>query len=94
MKGKSGSGMNKGVGVSDATPSMVYAGEDSNVLKEAKKYKRGGKIGMKHVDAHGSAAKSRLDRPGRKSGGRTTSPFSEAHNVKSPAGRMVESGES
>lgn len=93
MKGKSGS-MNKGVGIADATPSMVYAGEDSNVLKEAKKYKRGGKIGMKHVDAHGSASKSRLDRPARKSGGRTTSPFSAAHNVKTPAGRNVDSGES
>jgi hypothetical protein len=93
MKGKSGS-MNKGVHVDDRTPSSAYAGEDSEVLKEAKRYKRGGKIGMKHVDAHGDKAKHRLDRPARKSGGRTMSPFSAAHNVKSPAGRDVDSGES
>lgn len=92
MKGKSSSNMNKGVEVSDDTPSMAYAGGDSNVLKEAKKYKRGGKI--KHVDAHGHASKHRLDRPARKSGGRMTSPFSAAHNVKTPAGRDMQSGES
>ena len=92
MKGKSGS-MNKGVSITDAAPRSVYAGEDSNVVKEAKRYKRGGKIGMKHVDAHGDMAKHRLDRSARKSGGRTTSPFSAAHNVKTPAGRTVDAGE-
>ena len=81
----------------DETPKEVYAGAGSNVVKEAAKKKRGG--ALKHVAAHGSHAKHRLDRPARKSGGRTGGgadmhPFSSAHNVKSPAGRDVDAGES
>ena len=76
----------------DATPSDVYAGKGSNVVREASKKKRGGKT----VAMHGDKAGHRLDRPARKSGGKvgSMSPFSAAHNVKSPAGRDVESGES
>lgn len=52
MKGRSyrkeGGKVEEGVDVSDAAPSMVYAGEDSNVVKEAKdrtnKFKKGGKV--------------------------------------------------
>lgn len=81
----------------DETPKEVYAGAGSNVVKEAAKKKRGG--ALKHVAAHGQSAKHRLDRPGRKAGGRTGGgadmhPFSSAHNVKSPAGRDVDAGES
>jgi hypothetical protein len=81
--------------MADATPSDVYAGGSSNVVKEAKARKHGGRA--KDVMAHGKDSKHRLDRPARKSGGKVgaeKSPFSAAHNVKTPAGRMVESGES
>lgn len=75
----------------------VYAGADSNVVKEAEEGKEkeekssGGRAGRKrggHVD--GEKAKMRLDRPGRKRGGRTMSaggnsdksPFTAAENTK------------
>jgi hypothetical protein len=94
MKGNTGkSGRNKGDFANDATPSEVYAGAGSNVVKEASKKKHGG--AAKHVMAKGKMAKHRLDRPARKSGGGVGAemrPFSAAHNVKSPAGRDVESG--
>ena len=95
MKGKKAESPMKGVRANDAKPGVVYAGGGSNVVKEASKYKRGGKV--KNVDAHGKMAQHRLDRPKRKSGGRTgsdMSPFSSAHNVKTPAGRDVDAGES
>ena len=79
----------------DDTPTDVYAGGQSHVVKEAKGRKHGGRT--KHVEAHGHMAHHRLDRPKRKHGGRTGSemnPFSAAHNVKTPAGRDVEAGES
>jgi hypothetical protein len=99
MKGRtsrSGSGgMNKGMHFPDSSPSDVYAGANSNVVRDAKKRKHGGRT--KDVSAHGHDSKHRLDRPARKSGGKVgaeKSPFSAAHNVKNPPGRMVESGES
>lgn len=80
----------------DETPNEVYAGAGSHVVKEAAKKKRGG--ALKHLHAHGEHAKHRLDRPARKAGGRAGGadmhPFSSAHNVKSPAGRDVDAGES
>lgn len=80
----------------DDTPKEVYAGAGSHVVKEAAKKKRGG--ALKHLHAHGEHAKHRLDRPARRAGGRTGGadmhPFSSAHNVKSPAGRDVDAGES
>lgn len=81
---------------SDDTPSEVYAGAGSNVVKEASHKKRGGKVG-KHVDMHGHHPHHRLDRPKRKHGGGVGSdmkPFSSAHHVKTPAGRDVDPGES
>ena len=94
---KRGGKVSEGTEVRDETPSMVYAGKDSNVLKEAARKKRGGALKAKHVDAHGDMAKHRLDRPARKHGGQVgsdMSPFSSAHNVKTPAGREVGTGES
>lgn len=86
----------------DDTPTDVYAGKDSPTAREASEKhaarKHGGrakKHAMKHVDMHGDKAHHRLDRPARKSGGGVEMrPFSSAHNVKTPAGRMVEAGES
>lgn len=99
LKGRShharGGKVNEGDVPHDETPSDVYAGGSSHVVKEAKGRKHGG--AAKHVDAHGHKAHHRLDRPARKHGGRAGSdmnPFSSAHNVKSPPGRDVAPGES
>lgn len=58
-----------------------------DVFKEAEEKKKGGKVG-KHVGkAEGSAAKHRMDRPGRKKGGRVganAAPLSTAHTASSP----------
>jgi hypothetical protein len=88
----------------DEEPKDVYAGEHSPTHKEAgEKHasrKRGGRThkAHKHVEMHGHHAHHRLDRPARKSGGAVGGaemrPFSAANKVKSPAGRMVEPGES
>lgn len=89
MKGKKGSkAMNptKGVAPMDKAPKEVYAGGGSNVVKEAKAKKKGGKVSHK---VHGKMSKMRLDRPGRKRGGRVGSdknPLSSAANVSSPVG--------
>ena len=62
------------------------AGGNPNVIKEAKsERKKGGKV-LGKID--GKKAKMRMDRPGRKTGGRigaNTSPLSTAHNVASSA---------
>lgn len=66
----------------DASPSDVYAGGSSNVVKEAKERKSGGK-------AEGMKSMSRMDRSPRKSGGRTGSnmnPLSSAHAGTEPKG--------
>ena len=86
----------------DPSPKEVYAGAGSHTVHEAvEKHasrKRGGRT-HKHVEMHGHHAHHRLDRPARKSGGPVHGgaemrPFSAANKVKSPAGRMVEPGES
>ena len=98
---KKGGHVEEGEMAHDDTPSEVYAGAGSNVVKEASKKKHGGaaKHHRKHVEMHGHHAHSRLDRPKRKSGGKVGKgsdmhPFSDAHDVHSPAGRDVEPGES
>ena len=68
MKGKTASRANvpnDPTGKFDAnpTPKDVYAGESSNVIKEAKKRKKGGKV-------EGEKSVSRCDRAPRKCGGR------------------------
>ena len=90
----------------DHSPSDIYAGKDSHVVHEAEAKgatrKHGGRTkhhGHKHVEMHGMHAHHRLDRPARKSGGGVKGgaemhPLSAANNVKTPAGRFVESGES
>ncbi len=84
MKGKKHSeSPKKGVIMADPAPSDVYAGGSSNVVKEARKRKRGGKVKeVGHVE--GKKSKMRLDRPGRKTGGRVgadKSPLSTAARV-------------
>jgi hypothetical protein len=87
----------EGDDVSDESPSVVYAGGDSNVVKEAKKRKKGGKVvkavkkdGMK---AGGMKSAARLDRPCRKSGGKVGAnerPLSTAHAITNRPGGVVE----
>lgn len=56
----------KGVVVGDKSPSTVYSGAGSNVVKEAKERKRGGACNYeKGGEVDGKKAMKRLDRPGR-----------------------------
>lgn len=67
---------------------VFYSGGESNVAKEANEKKRGGKVkAHKAMKAEGGSAMSRLDRKGRKTGGRVgadKSPLSSAHGSTSP----------
>ena len=57
--------------------SDVYAGKSSNVLKEAEEKKHGGRAKKaKGGMVHGEMGKKRMDRPGRKRGGRAGAEFS------------------
>jgi hypothetical protein len=71
-----------GVVPKDESPKEVYAGAGSNVVKEADERKDGGRVKKKEGGkVEGKKAKMRLDRPGRKMGGRVgadRSPLSEA----------------
>jgi hypothetical protein len=91
----------------DPTPSDVYAGGNSPTVHEAEEKhaarKHGGRAKKhpmhgKHLEMHGHKAHHRLDRPARKSGGAVGGsemrPLSAANKVKTPAGRMVDPGES
>lgn len=70
----------------------VEGGGNPNVIKEAEERKKGGRAKRKHggksVEMHmGHKAHHRLDRPGRKRGGRIgadKSPLSSAHNATAP----------
>ena len=85
----------QGVWADDEAPSEVYAGKGSNVEKEAKEKKHGGRAKRKHGGAAkhvgmvaGMAAKKRADRPARKRGGKVgadQAPLSTAHAGKEPA---------
>lgn len=80
-----------GVVVKDEAPKEVYAGAGSNVVKEAEERKRGGPVRRKKEMGHpeGKMSKMRLDRPGRKMGGRVgaeRSPMSEASKTSGPEG--------
>jgi hypothetical protein len=75
----------------DEAPSEVYAGAVSNVVKEAKEKKHGGRSKRKHggMAVHGAVAKHRADRPKRKAGGRAGSnmnPLSSAAKGVEPSG--------
>ena len=74
----------------DKAPSEVYAGAGSNVVKEAKEKKAGGRAKRKHggMAIHGAVAKGRADRPKRKAGGRSGSnmnPLSSAASGTQPS---------
>ena len=76
----------------DMAPSEVYAGAGSNVVKEAKQRKHGGKAKM-HAEMHGSKSEHRADRKPRKAGGRAGSnmnPLSSAHAGTAPKGRNMQ----
>lgn len=78
-----------GVVVKDKAPSKVYAGAGSNVVKEAKAKKRGGKA----CDMEGDKAMSHAGRKARKSGGRAGSnmnPLSSAASGTAPKGRNIQ----
>ena len=86
----SGDNPMKGNFADDKAPSDVYAGAGSNVVKEAKEKKSGGRAKRKHggMAVHGAAAKKRADRSARKSGGRAGSdknPLSSAASGKEPS---------
>lgn len=78
----------------------VYAGEHSNVVKEAEEKKRGGRTGKKrggHIEnlEGGGRKKHRLDRPGRKRGGRAgadKTPLTSASNTKNADGHDSDTG--
>lgn len=79
-----------GVVPTDEAPREVYAGGGSNVVKEADERKKGGPVkAKKEVKMHGMKTKMRLDRPGRKMGGRVgadKSPLSSAARTSDPDG--------
>lgn len=84
-----------------ATKETVYAGEGSNVLKEAEERKRGGKV----MHGEGDEPRMRADKakrarggsvPGRARGGGVGSdkmPLSSAARIKRLPGEMPEGGE-
>ena len=92
MKGKTGKipqpGDPQGKMDKNPTPKDVYAGGESNVLKEAKKRKRGGKVDEKReCRATGGAAAARGDRAPRKRGGRANGGvMSAAHGLTAREG--------
>lgn len=69
--------------VDDPAPSEVYAGEGSNVVKEAKQRKKGGKV-------CGPMAEKRMDRKPRKSGGKVSAGWDAASSTTNPPGRNLE----
>lgn len=78
----------------DKGPSEVYAGEGSNVVKEARKRKAGGKCGsMKKGGAavEGKAAPKRMDRPKRASGGKISQNWEAAQTTSNRPGADIQS---
>lgn len=93
MKGRKSHAAANGPGVMppDPAPREVYAGEGSNVVKAALKRKRGGAV--KDCAPEGKMSKMRLDRPGRKSGGRIgadSAPLSSAARLSKPGGLTLD----
>jgi len=99
---KSAESPKKGVVVGDRSPTTVYAGEGSNVIKEAKErrkggscYEAGGKAMAKKAAAkvEGKKAMDRLDRPKRATGGKigaNEKPFSTAATTSNRPGGDVQ----
>ena len=89
MKGRKHRSAGGGVVPRDPSPREVYAGAGSNVVKEADQRKRGGGVHKKKEmgRVEGAKAKMRLDRPGRKMGGRAgadCAPLSSAAKISKP----------
>lgn len=77
-----------GGAVKEDCPEEIYAGAGSNVVKEAKERKRGGRVKKEVGKVDGKLSKMRLDRPGRKMGGRVgadKSPLSSAAGGENPS---------
>lgn len=80
MKGRSyrkeGGKVEEGVDVSDTAPSMVYAGGDSNVVKEAKdrtgKFKKGGKVSAFGRGKMSEGMEEKMEKKAKKDGGCAT----------------------
>ena len=71
----------------DVAPHDVYAGKDSEVVKEARKRKHGGKT----MKAEGEKAKHHAGRKPRKSGGRLAgTEWAAAQHGTAPKGRKLE----
>jgi len=88
MKGKTKRAAGGAVNDKDYCPKEVYSGAGSNVIKEAEERKRGGRVKKEVGKVEGKMSKMRLDRPGRKSGGRVgadKSPLSSAAGGESPS---------
>lgn len=81
-----------GVMDSDKSPTDTYAGGSSNVKMEAEEKKNGGRTKRKFKDGgsiDGMPGKKRMDRPGRKSGGRIgadKAPLSTAAKITPASG--------
>lgn len=91
MKGRKHRSAGGGVVPRDPSPREVYAGAGSNVVKEADQRKRGGGVHKKKEmgKVHGAKSRMRLDRPGRKMGGRAgadCAPLSSAAKIEKPSG--------
>lgn len=77
MKGRSyrkeGGKVEEGDVVNDATPNMVYAGGDSNVVKEAKdrtgKFKKGGKVSAFVRGKMAEGMEEKMEKKAKKDGG-------------------------
>lgn len=59
---------------------IEHAGGNPEVIKEAEEKKKGGKV--HHMKMHGHHGKHRLDRPGRKRGGRVGADLSPLSSAK------------
>ncbi len=71
----------------------IYAGEHSNVVKEAEKKAKGG-AAEHHLDGH-KPKKHRLDRPGRKRGGRAgadKAPLTTASHITAAQSHKASTG--
>lgn len=76
-----------GVVPKDLSPKSYTA--DSNVKKEAEERKDGGRVKKDGEKVEGKKTKMRLDRPGRKSGGRVgEGPLSEASKTDGPSDKQ------
>jgi hypothetical protein len=81
---------------SNKGPSEVYAGEDSNVVKAARKRKAGGKCGDMKMKKGGMAvdgkkAAMRMDRPKRASGGKISQNWEAAQKTSERPGADIQS---